>query len=216
MAKQNVTAVIPAYKESERIRNVLKPLKESKRITEIIVVDDGSNDNIEKVVKKFGLRLIKIPKNMGKAFCMDAGVINTKSEIILFCDADLINLKPEFFDDMIDNFISGEYDMFLGLRNTFSNRKGIGLLTGLRVIKRELWEVLPKFYKKGFRIEVGLNGFSKNSACEIYDYHQTTKEKKYGFIYGIYRRVFMYLDVFFAYCSLRFYEDFRPRRKWKK
>ncbi len=197
MGKQ-ICAIIPAYKEAKRIREVLIPLSKSK-VNEIIIVDDGSKDDIEKVVRDFKVKLIKNPKNSGKAYCLDMGVLNTSAEIILFCDADLKDLTPEIINKIIRPVLGGKVEMFIGLRDTWSNRKGIGLLSGLRVIRRGLWERLPKFYKKGFRVEVGLNCYVEDFSYKIFDYNQVVKEQKYGVVWGWYRRLFMYWDVFLAW-----------------
>ena len=67
MAKQKVCAIVPAYNEEDRIENTLIPLSKSELVDEIIVVDDGSDDNTEMIVKKYNpVRYIKNEMNMGK------------------------------------------------------------------------------------------------------------------------------------------------------
>lgn len=198
MSKQKVCAVIPAYKEEKRIRNVLIPIKQV--VGEIIVVEDGSND-LDEITQQFDIKLLKNKKNEGKGYCMNLGVKNTSCPIILFCDADMKDLTPEIIREVIRPVKENKHEMFIGLRNTWSNRHGIGLLSGLRAIKKNAWERLPNFYKKGFRVEIGLNYFIP-FGYGIFDYHQEYKEKKYNLLYSLYRRFFMYLNVLFAWLML--------------
>jgi len=65
---KNITAIVPAYNEAERISKVLEVLTTYKQFKEIIVVDDGSTDNTEEIVKKFNVRYIRNESNKGKGY----------------------------------------------------------------------------------------------------------------------------------------------------
>jgi len=199
MPKQKVCAVIPAYKEAKRIGNVLVHMEGV--VDEIIVVEDGSND-LDDIAKEFDIKLLKNERNMGKGYCMDRGVKNTSCQIILFCDADMKNLTSEIINEVIRPLRENKFEMFIGLRNTWSNRRGQGLLSGLRSIRKESWEKMPKFYKKGFRVEMGLNSFVPFGS-KIFNYSQEIKEKKYNLPYALYRRLFMYLDILLTWFVLK-------------
>ena len=53
----DISVIIPAYNEEGRIGNVLSPLIGLELIKEIIVVNDGSNDNTSEEAKNTPLRL---------------------------------------------------------------------------------------------------------------------------------------------------------------
>lgn len=61
---------------------------------ELIIVDDGSTDNMAKVVRKViakdkSTRLISYTPNMGKGYAVRTGVLASTGERVLFMDADL-------------------------------------------------------------------------------------------------------------------------------
>ena len=114
-----ITAIICAHNESPRISPVLSALTSCSLISETIVVNDGSNDNLEKVVKAFPrIKYLKNEVNQGKGYCMELASKNTSADILLFCDADLTGLTPEIFKKVIDPVASGLCDMFIGIYYT--------------------------------------------------------------------------------------------------
>lgn len=92
-----LSIIIPAYNEEHRIRPTLLSiwdyLRETEVSSEIIVVDDGSNDKtVEVVSRKMKdipvLKLLKLKKNQGKGFAVRTGVKEAKGKFILLADAD--------------------------------------------------------------------------------------------------------------------------------
>lgn len=188
--KNKASAIVSAYNEEKRIGTVLKALSKSKNIGEIIVIDDGSKDNTQKVVKKFSkIIYIKNKENRGKAYCMGRGVGIAKNETIFFCDSDLKNFSAKIADEIIFPVINEEYDMFLGVRANKIREMACKLLspnfiliTGQRAIKKDVWKKIPAFYKKRYRIEIGMNYFmdKRNSGYgfKYFRYGQVIKERK--------------------------------------
>jgi glycosyltransferase involved in cell wall biosynthesis len=96
--KLELSVVIPAYNEENNIKNiisiVIKSLKKWK--IEIIVVDDGSTDNMADKVRKLSekydfIHLYQHEKNKGYADALKTGFEHCKGELITFIDADLQN-----------------------------------------------------------------------------------------------------------------------------
>lgn len=119
-----LSIVIPAYNEANRIGVTLEKIntffKNRQYETEIIMVDDGSNDNTIEVAEKSllakenKLRIIRNATNKGKGFSVKNGIINSKGEYILFSDADLSTPIEE-----VDKFlkaINEGYDIVIGSR----------------------------------------------------------------------------------------------------
>jgi glycosyltransferase involved in cell wall biosynthesis len=90
--------VIPAFNESARIPSTLKAVLSCIRShgwsAEVIVVNDGSQDNTAEVVHTFAetapeVRLIENPGNHGKGYSVRHGVMEARGQVILFTDSDL-------------------------------------------------------------------------------------------------------------------------------
>jgi len=69
-------------------------IRASRLETEVIVVDDGSNDRTAAVAKSFqsemsSLRLISNSENRGKGYSVRHGMLEARGRIVLFTDADL-------------------------------------------------------------------------------------------------------------------------------
>jgi dolichyl-phosphate beta-glucosyltransferase len=97
MDEIQLSIIVPAYKESERIgRNLLeikKYVKDNNLSYEILVVVDGSPDNTAEIARGFGeqienLRVIENKKNHGKGFVVRQGLLEAKGKYRVFLDAD--------------------------------------------------------------------------------------------------------------------------------
>lgn len=95
--RELVSIIIPAYQEEKRIGRCLTSiLKSSYRNLELIVVNDGSTDKTEEIVRGFMekmkpdgpvIKLIDIP-NGGPAHARNVGLQRAKGRFIGFADAD--------------------------------------------------------------------------------------------------------------------------------
>jgi dolichyl-phosphate beta-glucosyltransferase len=97
--------VIPAFNEETRIGDSLKKVTtflDGRDIPfEILVVDDGSTDATESVVKHFAdsdrrVKLITNDRNRGKGYSVRRGVQASKGDVVLFSDADLSTPIEEY------------------------------------------------------------------------------------------------------------------------
>ena len=90
-----VSILIPAYNEQDTIGKTIKSvlnLNYAKNKLDIIVINDGSTDKTEKIVKKFtkkGITLIN-QKNRGKAAALNNGLKHAKGEFVACLDADSV------------------------------------------------------------------------------------------------------------------------------
>lgn len=211
---KKITAIVPTYNEVGRIERVLNVLTTYPGFKEIIVVDDGSTDDTEEVLKKYQVRYIKNQVNRGKGYVMNLGVKNAKSDIIFFADADVSGLSHEIIDNITRPVLDGEVEMFIGMRN----RKVyylhyaillIPLLGGERALTKTLWQTLPDYYKHRFRVEAGLNfyakHFGKGFRYKVFKgLSQVIKERKYGLKDGLKQRWDLYAGLISAQLRLQF------------
>jgi cellulose synthase/poly-beta-1,6-N-acetylglucosamine synthase-like glycosyltransferase len=99
ISKENlptVSILIPAYNEEKTIAGTINSvlnLDYPKDKIEIIVLNDGSTDNTEKIAKSFkGIKVITKP-NSGKADSLNYGINIAKNEFIAAVDADCYHEK---------------------------------------------------------------------------------------------------------------------------
>lgn len=96
--------IIPAYNEEKRLgiflQSVVDYLNQQQDINEIIVVDDGSIDATVSVAEKFShrlpLRILKHAINKGKGAAVRTGVMDARSDYVIFMDADGATPITEF------------------------------------------------------------------------------------------------------------------------
>jgi len=86
----HVSVVIPAYNAEKYIgRAIDSVLRQSRRPDEIIVVNDGSTDNTEQVVKQFGSQVRYIhQQNAGASVARNTAISAANCQWIAFLDAD--------------------------------------------------------------------------------------------------------------------------------
>lgn len=73
--KHSVSAVVPVFNEEKTLRGVVWALLNSKLITEVICVNDGSTDKTREILKSFGRKIvfIDLKENQGKGVCNEFG-----------------------------------------------------------------------------------------------------------------------------------------------
>jgi len=96
--KVNLSIIIPVYNEEQYLELLFKDIVKYFNYSEIeiIVVNDGSNDNSHQILEglkknkyKFDYKLINLKKNFGKGFAVREGAKNSNGKYILLQDADL-------------------------------------------------------------------------------------------------------------------------------
>ena len=87
-----VSVIIPTYNRAHLIgRAIQSVLNQTYQDFEVIVVDDGSIDNTEKIVKSFNdprIRYIRHEKNKGAAAARNTGIRAARGKYIAFQDSD--------------------------------------------------------------------------------------------------------------------------------
>lgn len=198
--------VIPAYNEEKNISGILLVLKQFQGVYEILVVNDGSSDKTSDIAISHGFKVLELKQNMGKSYAMWMGFKNTSAPVILFLDADLIGIKPEYIKGLIDPVCESKTDMTLGI---FASGRGITdlaqklapFLTGQRASRRWILESLPQeYWTSGFGIEIALTRYAKDNNLRLLDVHlhnatHAMKEEKLGFLRGVMARLRMYRDI---------------------
>lgn len=104
----SVSIIVPCFNEEKTVAKTiisLLGLNYPKDRLEIIVVDDGSQDNTLKIAREFEKKGVKIvhQKNSGKYTAVNKGISISNSELIGCLDADS-EVHPEALESMISYF----------------------------------------------------------------------------------------------------------------
>ena len=227
--------IIPAFNEGKVLGKTLQKILDSRyprNNLEVIVVDDGSTDDTEKVAKKFGVRLIKNAANLGKCESLNVGIKNASNEIIITTDAD-----TEFEKDTIENLVKHFSDEGVGavagyykalpFKNVLTNFSLNKLKTFFLVKFQSLEYLLFLFARRRqaafdavMVVPGSIGAFRKNvlqeiggfdSGMLIEDYDATVKIHKAG-----YKVVCEKNALAWTKAPTSFYELFKQRFRWYK
>lgn len=92
LEKPLVSVIVPAYNAASFVeRAVYSALNQDYEFLEIVVIDDGSEDDTAEIVSSIidkRIKLIKLGKNSGECAAMNRGMEHAKGAYIAFLDAD--------------------------------------------------------------------------------------------------------------------------------
>ena len=192
-----ISIIVPCYNEEEYISEVLKNInKQRKKYNlEIIVINDGSQDNTDKILrknKKIINKIITKKKNEGKGSAIKTGLNYVTGEYTLIQDADL-EYSPQDYEKLFNpifeynadavygsRFISNEPRRIIYFKNEIANKfltyfcnliSGLNLSdveVGYKLIKTSILKKLNlKENSFGFEIEVTMKLAKKK--CKIFE-----------------------------------------------
>jgi len=108
--------VVPAYNEASRIPATLRDLRLHAR--NIVVVDDGSQDETEARALEEGVWVVRHPINCGQGAAIQTGIdfaLRQAAEIVVTFDGDGQHLASDI-DSLIEPIVDGACDVVLGSR----------------------------------------------------------------------------------------------------
>ena len=115
----NLSVIIPVYNEVKNIEEIVKRVKARRLASEIIVVDDGSQDGTRDILKKMDgkgkVRVILLEKNQGKGAAVVTGMKAATGDILLIQDADL-EYDPRDYPALLQPIKEGLADVVYGSR----------------------------------------------------------------------------------------------------
>lgn len=117
-----VSVIIPVYNDSDRLKSCLESLRAQSYPSdryEIIVVDNGSDENIADIVSEFDIATLEFEKVKGSYAARNKGISLAKGEILAFTDSDCKPTRNWIKEGVkalisIDNcgLVAGEIDLF--------------------------------------------------------------------------------------------------------
>jgi len=120
-----ITAVIPAFNEEKTVAQVVEGAR--RYVTEVIVIDDGSEDTTSEKAVLAGAKVIRIPRNMGKAHALSIGLMTAAlngSNVVVCLDADGQH-DPNDIPKLVQPIIENMADMVIGSRFLDAHAKGL-------------------------------------------------------------------------------------------
>ena len=197
-----VVAIVPAYNEEKAIGEVLKTITSSGIFTEIIVVNDGSQDNTTEIVRKYPVKLIVKNENEGKGSALDAGIKSSESDIYVLLDADLIGLRSIHIRELINPILREGVIMTVGKFKggrigTDLAQQIVPAISGQRAFRKAFLKDLPAIKDSGFGVELIFAKHAKNMNFKTKEVNleklsQVVKEEKLGYSKGFLYRLKMY------------------------
>ena len=114
----DISIIIPAYREGKVISDVVGGICRVMDATdwdyEIMVVNDGSDDETAAEAEKAGACVISHPYNIGNGAAVKTGIRNAKGKILITVDGDGQH-PPEDIPRLLEKL--GPYDMVVGARS---------------------------------------------------------------------------------------------------
>lgn len=223
-----VSALIPAYNEADRIGATIRALRSRPEVGDILVIDDGSQDETANAARDAGATdILTLPKNGGKGAALAAGFARARgsADLFMLLDADLGASAAECVK-LLRPIMAGEADMAIGLlppdreldehgargggsgmvvrlaRRGLYKKTGLTLaqpLSGQRVVRREVLEALGGAFSTGFGVEVGLTLRAARAGFRIVEVQTAFRHRVTGGDWrGILHRGRQFLDVALA------------------
>lgn len=156
---KELTVIIPVFNEQDTILKVVKKVRAVDIDKEILIVDDGSDDDTPKLLKTLendpDIRIITHDSNLGRGAGIKTALNHAQGVITIFQDADL-ELDPSNYSKLLEPLIDEETEVVFGSRflgKGFIQGMGIGaylanvILIELtdRLFKTNLTDVLTMF-----------------------------------------------------------------------
>jgi polyprenyl-phospho-N-acetylgalactosaminyl synthase len=116
--------LIPAFNETEVIREVVEKIKKA-GYKNIVIVDDGSSDNLSNCLKGIPVYYIRHANNLGQGAALQTGFNFVKTldfEYLITFDADGQH-DPQNLDAILQEIVTTKTDIILGSRFLLSNNK---------------------------------------------------------------------------------------------
>ena len=162
MSKDNFSIIVPAYNSEKYLKECLNSIYHFNSVKdfELIIINDKSNDNTNKIISKFkkkytNIVYIRNKKNLGVAESRNIGIKKSKNKYIIFVDSDDYVNK-----NLIKIIKNKNYDLII-------SRNYNSVIANKKKIRRKLYKNIRKV-KKNTQL---INFFNKNYAAnECWNY----------------------------------------------
>lgn len=164
----NTYIILPAYNEGKVIKEIITDIQKQ-GYSNIIVVNDGSNDNTYKQAKSTGVIVLKHPINRGKGAATQTGIDAAKlldADIIVTMDSDGQH-NPKDIKKLIQPILDDKADVIIGSRmlNTEGMPKSRIVMNKIaNIVTYIFFGILVSDSQSGFR------AYNKKAYTSVYTY----------------------------------------------
>ncbi len=186
--------IIPARNEERTIAPVVHAALQAEACGRVLVIDDHSEDETEAVAKAAGAVVLLSRARHDKAQALATGVAASHAPVLVFFDGDILNATPQHFEALALPVLEGPAVLCCGLVDYGPLRNPLFLrlppITGLRAVRREIFEAIPQQKLRGFQIEIMINevvarGRMPSAIRVLSDLDHVSKVAKNGWRKGI-------------------------------
>ena len=167
-----VSVIVPVYNVEKYLEKCLDTLvNQTLKEIEIIVVNDGSPDNSQKIIDKYAKKYknIKayIKENGGLSDARNYGITKATGEYIAFVDSDDF-VSKDMYQKMYNKAKSGNFDMVVCDLNYIYDDRIVKAYSNIKTdttdIKKTMIDIYPAAWNKIFKRKLFNNGvkFKKN------------------------------------------------------
>ena len=192
-----VICIIPIYNESARLNLLVQKIKEYKKIEnnkiDFLLINNGSIDDTEQILKISGLNYIKLKRNKGIGYSLILGLriaYKNKYDILIHM-AGNNKMSPFDISNVLNPIIKNNYDFVNGTR--FIKKENYASNPIFRKISIKLLSIfISLIFKK--KITDSTCGFRAFKIKNIYRYFKFFNKKKnytYGYEYYSYGKVLL-------------------------
>lgn len=192
-----VAVLIPAWNEADRIDQTILAVRTLPQVNEIIVIDDGSEDETYRISLEAGARVIRHSTNYGKGAALYSGILATQADVVVFLDADMGETAVEI-SKLLQPILENRCDMTIGrlprpLRGGFGLVKGFARkgvlrlggvdieapLSGQRALNRRVLDAIGRL-GNGYGVEVAMTIDAARKGMRLLEVEVEMKNREYG------------------------------------
>ncbi len=121
-----LSVIIPVYNEEATLEEIIKRVRATGLVEQIVVVDDGSTDNSPHILTRLQngtrppLQILRHETNRGKGAAMQTGLTAVTGDLVLVQDADL-EYDPNDYSALLAPFSDKTVQVVYGSRNLRHN-----------------------------------------------------------------------------------------------